>query len=139
MEQAGIGELGDFEVGGATLARAKKLTWATELEVDFGQSEAIASLFHGAEAFRCDLAVAVTHEDAVAFVLATTHPTTELVELGQPKAVGAFDHHGGGVGDVDAHFDDGGRHQNIVFVIAKSQHYRVFVFGTHLAVNQGHP
>ena len=72
-------------------------------------------------------------------MLATTHPATELVELGQPKTIGAFDHHGGSVGDVDTHFDDGSRHQNIEFVVAEGQHHGVFVFGTHFAVNQGHP
>ena len=46
----------------------------------------------------------------------------ELVELGEAEALGAFDHHDGGVGDIDADFDDGGGDQDVELAIAEGVH-----------------
>ena len=46
-------------------------------------------------------------EPAARRVLATPDPTAELVELGDPEAVGVEHHHDRGVRHVDADLDDG--------------------------------
>src|SRR5439155_16721657 len=42
------------------------------------------------------------------------------MELGEAEALGVLDDHDGGVGDVDADFDDGGGNQDLDFVFAAS-------------------
>jgi len=43
----------------------------------------------------------------------------KLVELGEAEALGVFDDHHGGVGDVDADFHDGCRHEDLGFILRK--------------------
>jgi hypothetical protein len=81
MEQSGVGELCHLEVGRPTLARPKELTWPTQLEVDFGEAEAITGFFHGGKPFGGDLVVAVADQDTVALVGTTADASAELVEL----------------------------------------------------------
>ena len=55
----------------------------------------------------------VGEQQAVRLVCASAHPAPELVQLGQAKAVGAFDQHDRGIGHVDAHLDHRGGDQDV--------------------------
>ena len=77
---------------------------------------------HGLEAGDAVVGGLVGEEDAVGLFVAAADATTELVELGEAEAVGMFDDHGGGVGDVDADFDDGGGDEDVDEVLAEAFH-----------------
>ena len=73
-------------------------------------------------------------EDAETFGGAAAYAAAELVELREAEAVGVFDDHDGGVGDVDAYFDDGGGDEDVEFVALEAGHGDFFVVGGHAAV-----
>jgi hypothetical protein len=54
---------------------------------------------------------------------APPHPPAQLVQLGQPEALGVLDHHERGVRHVDADFDDGGGHQQVHFAVSERLHH----------------
>ena len=68
------------------------------------------------------LGVGVGEQDAVALVLAAADATAQLVKLGEPVALGALDQHHGGVGDVDADLDHGGRDEHVELAAGESLH-----------------
>ena len=49
------------------------------------------------------------------------------MELGQPKALGIFDHHDGRIGDIDTDFDHRGADQDIELSLQKGLHDGFFV------------
>jgi hypothetical protein len=101
--------VGDVEAEGAGLAGAEKFAGAAELQIGFGDFETVGGAHHGFEAGAGF--VGHTHgadEDAVGFLRTAADASAELMELGEAEALGMLDDHDGGVGDVDADFDDGG-------------------------------
>jgi len=60
----------------------------------------------------------------------------ELVELGEAEALGVFDDHHGGVGDVDADFHDGCRHEDLGFILAEALHDFFFFVAGEAAVQE---
>ena len=70
---------------------------------------------------------------------ATADAAAQLVELGDAEPVGVHDHHGGGVGDVDADLDDGGGDQDVHLARGEAAHHVVLVVGLHPAVQHLHP
>ena len=48
---------------------------------------------------------------------AASDATAQLMELGKPETVRAFNEHHGCVGNVDAHFDNGCRNQHVDLAI----------------------
>ena len=70
------------------------------------------------------------------FCGAAADASAELVKLGQAEAFGMLDDHGGGVGDVDADFDDGGGDEDLDFVFAEALHDVVFFFAGEAAVEE---
>ena len=67
---------------------------------------------------------------------AATDASAELMELGEAEALGVFDYHDGGVGDVDADFDDGGGDEDVEFAAFEAGHGDFFVVGGHAAVEE---
>ena len=58
------------------------------------------------------------------------------MKLGQAEALGVFDDHDGGVGDVDADFDDGGGDEDGELAAFEAGHGDFFVGGGHAAVEE---
>ena len=58
------------------------------------------------------------------------------MQLGKSKALRAFDQHHRRVGNVDAYFDHGRRHQDVELVVAKGAHDRVLCRRPHAPVEQ---
>ena len=115
FEEGAVAEqVGDAEFGQAGLAGAEEFAGAALLEVEFGEFEAVLGGDHGVEAGVGLVGDAVAgHEDAVAFGGAAADAAAELVELREAEALGVVDDHDGGVGDVDADFDDGGGDEDV--------------------------
>jgi hypothetical protein len=131
------GEVGDAEVGEAGLAGAEELAGAALLEVELSEEEAVLGLGHGVEAefgFGGDLGAG--EEDAEGLGGAATDAATELMHLGEAEAFGVFDDHDGGVGNVDADFDDGGGDEDVEFAAFEAGHGDLFVVGGHAAVEK---
>ncbi len=61
------------------------------------------------------------------FLRAAADASAKLVELGESEALGVLDDHDGGVGDVDANFDNCGGDEDLRFVLAEALH-DVFFF-----------
>ncbi len=132
-----VAEAGHFEVWDAALFEAEDFAGAAEFEVDFGEGEAAVVFFHRFEAGGFFGFFGGREKEAVGFVGAATNAAAELVELGEAEAFGAFDEHNGGVGDVDADFDDGGGNEEVGFVSGEVVHdLFFFVFGK-AAVEEG--
>ena len=62
------------------------------------------------------------------------HASAQLVELGQPVAVGAVDDDGVAQRDVEPVLDDGGRHQHVGLVPHEGQHHLFQLAFAHLPV-----
>src|SRR5579875_571728 len=90
------GQLGDAELGEAALAHPDELALTAQLEVDLGKREAIAVLGERTQPRRT---LGPEHQ-AQRAVLAATDPPAELMQLGDPVALGVLDEHHGRVGDI---------------------------------------
>jgi hypothetical protein len=122
-----------------TLIAAQQFTGASQQQIFFGDTKSVVSLFeHGETATGlgcCD----VGHQDAVGLVRPASDPASELMELGEPELFGIFDHHDGGIGDVNPDLDDGGGHQNACDASPKSLHYGFLFIAGKLPVQQPYP
>ena len=64
------------------------------------------------------------------FLRAASDAAAKLVKLGEAEAFSVLDDHDGGVGDIDADFDDGGGDEDLRFVFAEALHdFFLFVAG----------
>src|SRR5262249_38104933 len=76
-EQRSVGKAGDLELGQATLARAKEVAGAAELEVGVGEREPIAGTLQDIQALAGGLAGILTEHITVGLVLAATYAPAE--------------------------------------------------------------
>ncbi len=76
------------------------------------------------------------HSDAV---LAAPDPPAQLVQLGDPEALGVLDEHHGRVGHVDADLDHGRRDEHVGLARGERRHRRLLLAVAHLAVQQHEP
>ncbi len=80
----------------------------------FGDDETIVGFAHGLQALARHLRERrLVQQHAARYRRTTPHAAAQLVQLGQAEAFGVLDHHQRGVRYVHAHFDDGGRHQQV--------------------------
>jgi hypothetical protein len=129
-------QVGEVDVGAAGLGGADHLAHAAEFEVFFGDFEAAGVFGHGLEAGDAVIGALVGEEDAGGAFASAADAAAELVELREAEAVGLFDDHGGGVGDIDADFDDGGGDEDVDEVLAESFHDVLAGFARQLAVDE---
>ena len=73
------------------------------------------------------------HSDACC---AAADAPAQLVQLGDPVALGVLDEHHGGVGDVDADLDDRRRHEDVRLPRREALHRLGLLARAHLAVQQ---
>jgi hypothetical protein len=137
LEEGGVADdVGDAQLEDAALFGAVELAGAAELEVFFGDLEAIGGAGEDFEALAALVGFGIGEEDAVGLVLAATDASAELVELGEAEALRIFDDHAAGVGDIDADFDDDGGDEDIVFARSEAVHGLIFFVGGELAVDE---
>src|SRR5712692_201986 len=70
------------------------------------------------------------------FLRAAVDASAKLVELGEAEALGVLDDHDGGVGNVDADFDDRGGDEDLRFVFAEALHDFFFFVAGQAAVQE---
>ncbi|MPN19343.1 hypothetical protein SDC9_166711 [bioreactor metagenome] len=58
------------------------------------------------------------------------------MQLGKTKAVGAFNEHDGGIGDIYAYFHNRGGNEDLEFFFAELFHHRFFFIRFHTAMQQ---
>src|SRR5690606_1186650 len=59
----------------------------------------------------------------------------QLMQLGETKSLGIFDHHDGGIGYVDTDLNNGCGNHDLRFVPDKTLHLKLVVLHRHFAVN----
>ncbi len=122
-EDVGVAQnVGKFQRRKAGLFGSEELAGAAEFEIHFGDGEAVLRIDEGADAFFAGVVQFFSDEQAVALFAAATDASTELVELGEAEALRLLDDHDGGVGDVDADLDDGGRNEDFGAAAFESFH-----------------
>ena len=103
----------------AGLLRAQNVARAAQLEVFDRNAETRAQVREFLERFEAFFSyvvqrlVLLDEQVAVGFFVPTSDPAAQLVQFSQSKVVGVVDQDRACLGDVDAVFDDGGRHQNV--------------------------
>ena len=114
---------------------AARLAGTAQLQIHFGDFEAVIGAAHG---FHAGLAVSgqlvICDEDAIRLVGTATHATAQLVQLRQTEAVGVLNDHHRGVGYVHAHLDNRCGHHDLRIPINKTLHFKVFVLRAQPAV-----
>ena len=78
----------------------------------------------------------MAHEQAQAGQATSADPAAQLVELGDTEPVGVEQHHGGGVGDVDADLDDGGGDEHVDLAPGEGAHGAVLLLRRQPPVQQ---
>ena len=129
----------ELQVAPARLALTEDLARTADLEVAFGELEAVRRLDHGRDPRRTVGRRRLGEQEASRSVRAAADATAELVQLEQPEAVGILDHHDRGVRDVDADLDHRGRDEDVELVVAECPHDRFLVGRSHLPVQQTDP
>ena len=127
------------------LFATQQVARATQFQVAHRQLEACAQLgvflqsVQALSSIAAEFAVRGGHEIGVGLTRETADAATDLMELGQAKTVGVVHEQGVGVGDVDAAFDDRGRHQAIERAVTEGLHDAVDAVFVHLPVNGVEP
>ena len=78
------------------------------------------------------------HKIGIGLAVGSPNAPSQLVKLGQAKAVGVVDNDGVHRGDVKARLNNGCGEQKVVLIVVKGTHLLFqFLFG-HLSVDNGH-
>ena len=93
-------------------------------------------LFHRFDSGRVGVCRSCRKKETVALVIGAADAAAELVELGEAETLSAFDDNDRGIGDVDAHFDDGGRDEDVALFLFELPHGFFFLFRSHLTVEE---
>ena len=83
--------------------------------------------------------VPIDQQIAVGLVAVSSDSASQLVQFGQPIAIGIVDEHGVGIGDIEPAFDDGCRQQDIGAVLDKIEHDLLEPVLLHLTVSDDDP
>lgn len=106
-------------------------------QILFGYLEPVGSLFHHPEALSGFFRPGVLgDQQTLGRVPASPDPAAELVELREAKPFGVFYDHDRSIGNVNPHFDDDGRNENMDAPGLEIGHDRFFLLALHPAVNQ---
>ena len=128
-----------------TLGGAENTAGAADLQIAHGHAKTGAEravLFDGVDSFACGAhhhELARQQKISVGFVLGTSNPPTQLIQIGQAETIRAINDNGVGIWNVQAAFDDGGADQDIDFSHDKAMHYRFQFVGIHLTMAKLHP
>lgn len=114
---------------------AEEVAGAALLEVGLGQGKAVGGGSEGFQALAGLGVFVVGEEDAVALMVPRpTRPRSWWSWL-RPEAVGIFDDHEAGVGNIDADLNDGGGHENVQVSGGEGGHDGLFFLGALFAVD----
>ena len=78
-------------------------------------------------------------EVSISLVLGAPDPAAQLIEIGQPKAIGAIDDDGVGIRNIESALDDRGAYEDVDFSRHKTLHDGFEFIRVHLPVADIHP
>src|SRR5438067_5734942 len=139
LEQLAI-EIETYRHNVPTLGGAENTAGAADLQIAHGHAKTGAEravLFDGVDSFACGAhhhELARQQKISVGFVLGTSNPPTQLIQIGQAETIRPINDNGVGIWNVQAAFDDGGADQHIDVSHDKAMHHRFQFIGIHLAV-----
>src|SRR5437667_911966 len=97
----------DTKLRNSGLPRPSHLAGTAELEIDFSETESIASRHHCLNALPRDIAETVgRHQNTKRLMRAASDTAPQLMELRNTETLCMFDQHDGGVRDIHADFDN---------------------------------
>ena len=129
-------EAGEAQARHARLLGPEQLARAAQLEVLLGDDEAVVALGQHLQArARVGVGLAAGVQQAQRVAGRAPDTTAQLMQLGQPEALGVLDQDHPGVGDVDTDLDHRGRDQDPQLARSKALHHRVLVLRDHAAVD----
>src|SRR5208282_6807912 len=123
------------------LFSAQQITCAAQFQVkrrDFETRAEIGKFFQRCQASagdRSNLDVRRDQQVRIGSAVRASHASAQLVELGEPKAVGAIDDNRIAKRNVETVLDDGGGHQNVGLVMHELQHHFFEFSFRHLPVS----
>ena len=129
----------------SALGRSKNAASAANLEIPHGDTKTSAErtvLFDRVNALpRCADRHHLAREQqiSVGFVLSASDPTAQLIEIGQPKPIGAVNNNGVGVGNVESALDDRRTNKHIDSSSYETVHHGFELIRFHLAVAELYP
>ncbi len=130
-------QIAGAELRQTRLPRAEEVAGTAQLEVAFGDDEAVVGLGHRAQPFARVVAPRrLVQQDAVRLPLATADAAAQLVELRQAEALGVLHDHHRGVGHIHADLDDRGGHQHVRRPRHERLHHLILRVLFHPAVQQ---
>ena len=91
----------------------KKLARPAQLQIHFGDVEAVGGINQRADALPGRIAQLVRDQNAVALRRSAADTPAQLMDLRQPKSFRMLDHHDGRVRNIHAHLDDRSRDQDL--------------------------
>ena len=120
------------------LVIAEEFTAAAQDEIFFRQEKAILDLAHQLHPELGDLILIIRVEDAVSLRLPAPDTATKLMQLRKAEAIGSVDEHDGGIGYIDADFDDGCGDEELLLSPMKGLHDRLFLAVLHPPMDKAH-
>src|SRR5581483_1197953 len=90
----------------AALLLAQEFAGTAQLKIGLGDFEAVVGFFKDGEALAGFWIFGGSDEDAMRIVRATANAPAQLMELGEAETLGVLDEHDGGIGNVEADFDE---------------------------------
>src|ERR1035437_10203788 len=119
------------------LSFAEQVAHAAKLEVRLGDLEPVVRAHEDLET-PGHLRTHVAEQNAEALRGAAADATAKLMELGEAEALRMLDEHHGGIRDVDADLDRGGRDEDIDLAVAEMPHRVILDRRIEAAVQQRH-
>src|SRR5215470_7476371 len=130
-------DAGDAEPGHAALAGAEDVTFAAQLEIFLGNTEAVLSVAHHIKACFGSLTErGAVDQEAARALAAATDATAQLMKLSKPEALGMLDHHDTCLRNIDANLNDRGGDEQARLAGGKARHGAILVGALHAAVHK---
>ena len=127
----------EFKGKSSCLPSSEKFSRTPDLQVGFSNSKAVVSFLEDFQALSGDLSGSCrSKEKTIGLSGSAPHASSKLMELGESESLRVLDDHDGGVGDVDAHLDDGGRDEEVDLAAREVRHHGCLVLGGQASVEQ---
>src|SRR5205085_4421280 len=116
---------------------AENLARAAQPQILLGDAEAVVGLAHQREPSTTHLdEVGTADQEANALPRPSPDASPQLVQLGQPEALGPLDDHQGRIRNVDPNLDHGCGNQHRELSAGEASHHRILFRALHSAVDE---
>jgi hypothetical protein len=133
-----LGEAGQGQVWQATLTGAEHLARSSQAQIHLGDFKAVMAVHQHLQPLTGQGLAAVVDQQAVGCRRPAPHPAPQLVQLGQPEALGMFDHHHARLRHVHPHLHHRGGYQHLGAPLLKGTDGPLLLLPGHPPVQQAH-